>query len=64
MNYLQKWVLSNYRTQWQLGKHTYNILLLGIADHGLAIIIIWEILPKKGNSQTTERIGEICFPIR
>jgi len=54
MDCSQKWVLSNYQTQWQLGKHTYNILMLGIADQ--AIPIVWQMLPKKGNSQTAERI--------
>lgn len=56
MDFQELWVLSLDRTQWQLGKHTYNILTLGIAHQGLAIPIVWEFLPKKGNSQTQERI--------
>ena len=39
-----------------LCSHNFCPSVLGIADQGLAIPIIWEILPKKGNSQTTERI--------
>ncbi len=49
--------MSLDRTQWQLGKHTYNILMLGIAHQGLAIPLIWQMLPKKGNSQTNERLN-------
>ena len=48
--------MSNYWTQWQLGKHRYNILLLGIVAQSLVIPIIWDILLKKGNFQTTKRI--------
>ena len=71
MDCSQKWVLSNYRTQWQLGKHTYNILTLGIAEQSLAIPIVWHMfpkfgnsyslayVPKKGNSQTAERLDLI-----
>lgn len=38
------------RTNWQLGKTSLNILVLGIA-----IPILWTILEKKGNSNTLER---------
>ena len=59
MDCSQKLVLSNYRTQWQVGKHTYNILMLGIAEYGLAIPIVGQMLSKKGNSQTAEGLDVI-----
>ena len=31
--------------------------MLGIAHQGLAIPLIWQMLPKKGNSQTNERVN-------
>ena len=49
------WVLTLDRTNWQLGKTSLNILVLGIAYKGVAIPILWTILEKKGNSNTLER---------
>lgn len=53
----QPWVLSLDRTTWELGKHCYNILTLGIVHEGVAFPVLWWILEKKGNSNTEERIG-------
>jgi hypothetical protein len=49
------WVLTLDRTNWQLGKTSLNILVVGIAYKGVAIPILWSILEKKGNSNTLER---------
>lgn len=49
------WVLTLDRTNWQLGKTSLNILVLGIVYKGVAIPILWNILEKKGNSNTLER---------
>jgi hypothetical protein len=43
----QPWVLSLDRTNWQLGKHCYNILTLGIVHEGVAFPVLWWILDKK-----------------
>ena len=45
------------RTNWQWGKSNINVLMLGIVYQGIAIPIYWEMLDKKGNSNTEERIA-------
>jgi hypothetical protein len=54
-----KWHLTVDRTNWQWGKSDINILTLAIAFKGIAIPIYWELLDKKGNSDTPERIALI-----
>jgi hypothetical protein len=49
-------ILTLDRTDWKLGKIPINILVLGIAYKGAAFPILWCFLPKKGNSNTKERI--------
>lgn len=55
----RKWKLTMDRTNWKWGKSNINILVLGIAYKGIAIPIFWELLDKKGNSDTPERIQMI-----
>jgi len=50
-----QWYLTLDRTNWQWGKSDINILTLAIAFKGIAIPIYWELLDKKGNSDTQER---------
>ena len=50
------WKLSIDRTNWKFGKLNINILTLGIAYLGAAFPIFWILLPKRGNSNTEERI--------
>ena len=50
------WKLSIDRTNWKFGKLNINILTLGIAYLGAAFPILWILLPKRGNSNTEERI--------
>jgi hypothetical protein len=50
------WTLTMDRTNWKYGKLNINILTLGIAYKGIAFPIIWILLPKRGNSNTKERI--------
>lgn len=50
------WVLTLDRTDWKFGKTPINMLVLGIAYKGAAFPFIWVALPKKGNSNTKERI--------
>ncbi len=51
------WYLTLDRTNWRFGRHEINILMLGIAYRGVAIPLLWTLLPKAGNSNTTERIA-------
>ena len=52
----EEWYLTMDRTNWQWGKSDINVLMLGIVYRGAAIPIYWELLDKKGNSDTQERI--------
>ena len=54
-----KWYLAIDRTNWQWGKADINILTLAIVFKGTAIPVYWELLDKKGNSDTAERIALI-----
>ena len=54
-----QWIIDIDRTTWQLGKVSINILYLAIVYQGIAIPILWVYLPKKGNSNTAERIALI-----
>lgn len=54
-----KWYLTMDRTNWKWGKSDINILTLAIAYKGIAIPIYWELLDKRGNSDTQERINLI-----
>ena len=49
-------MLSMDRTNWMFGKFKINILYLAINYKGMAIPILWTLLPKKGYSNTQERI--------
>lgn len=51
-----EWYLTMDRTNWQWGESDINILTLAIAFKGIAIPIYWELLDKRGNSDTKERI--------
>jgi len=50
-----KWSLSLDRTNWKFGKLDINFLVLAVVHEGVAIPILWTLLPKKGNSNTDER---------
>jgi Transposase DDE domain len=46
------------RTNWEIGQKKINVLCLGLLlPNGVFIPILWETLPKKGNSNTKERIS-------
>lgn len=52
----KKVYLTMDRTNWQWGRANINILMLGIVYKGIAIPIIWQLLRRKANSNTQERI--------
>ena len=45
------------RTNWKFGKENINILTAGIVYKGIAIPFLWACLPKRGNSNSAERIS-------
>lgn len=45
------------RTNWKFGKLDINILTLAYAHEGVAVPLLWCLLPKTGNSATPERIA-------
>lgn len=47
--------LSLDRTNWKFGKTDINILMLSICYKGVALPILWTLLPKRGNSNSRER---------
>ena len=52
----QPWVLSLDRTTWKCGSKYHNILALGIVNQGVAFPVLEWMLPKKGNSNSDERM--------
>jgi len=63
------WILTLDRTHWKLGRMEINLLVLGVAYHGLAIPLFWTALAKAGHSNTAERMtllthGQQTFPTR
>ena len=51
--------LSMDRTNWMFGTVHINILMLSVVYKGVAFPLMWELLPKAGNSNTQERISLI-----
>lgn len=51
----EPWVLCLDRTNWEFGVLKINFLVLAVAHKGIAIPLFWVLLPKKGNSNTSER---------
>lgn len=55
-NKQEKLILSIDRTNWKFGQLDINIFMLGIVYQGVAFPLIFTMLPKRGNSNTQERI--------
>lgn len=51
------YVLSMDRTNWRFGRFDINALVLAVTYKGVAFPLLFRLLPKKGNSNTAERIG-------
>jgi len=61
-----KLVLSIDRTNWKFGDKNINILMLGVSYKNVAFPIMFKMLNKRGNSNTSERIALVqdfidCF---
>ena len=50
------YVLAMDRTNWKFGETNINALVLTITYQGVAFPILFKLMPKRGNSHTTERI--------
>lgn len=48
--------ISMDRTNWRWGKQDINIFMLSIVYKGIALPLLWTLLEKRGNSDTSERI--------
>lgn len=53
----KKYILSIDRTNWKFGEKDINIFMLGIVYQGVAFPLLFTMLPKRGNSNTQERIA-------
>ncbi len=51
------WVLCLDRTNWKIGRHEVNILMLAIATQRFRIPLMWTVLDKAGSSNQDERIA-------
>lgn len=63
-----KLVLSMDRTNWKFGDKNINILMLGVSYKNVAFPIMFKMLDKRGNSNTSERIALVqdfmdCFGV-
>lgn len=52
-----KLILSIDRTNWKFGQTNINIFMLGIVYKGVAFPLLFSMLDKRGNSNSSERIG-------
>lgn len=52
----EKLCLSIDRSNWKFGNFDINIFMLGVCYKGLAFPLLFTMLPKRGNSNTKERI--------
>ena len=52
-------ILTIDRTNWKFGKTDINIFMLGVVYQGVAFPLLFSMLPKKGNSNSKERIALI-----
>jgi hypothetical protein len=50
-----KYTIAIDRTEWQLGKHCVNVLLLSITYKSLSIPVFWTVFNEKGCSDNAER---------
>lgn len=51
--------LTIVRTNWKFGQTDINIFMLGVVYQGVAFPLLFKMLPKRGNSNTEERIALI-----
>ncbi len=49
-------VLTLDRTEWQLGAVWLNVMVIGVAHRGVALPLLWVVLPKKGCASSAEKL--------
>ena len=54
-----RYTLALVRTNWKVGAVDLNILMLSIVHRGVGIPVVWTVLSKAGNSDTSERMTVI-----
>lgn len=59
-----KYILTIDRSNWKVGSVDINIFMLGIVYQGVAFPLLFTLLPKRGNSNSSERIELISRFIR
>ena len=55
----ESYILSLDRTNWKVGQVNINILMLGVCHKGIVLPLVWQLLDKRGNSNTRERLSLI-----
>ena len=53
------WTLSMNRTHWMFGQFKINILYLAINHKGMAIPLLWTLLPKKDSGMKKYSVVEV-----
>lgn len=53
------WVLCLDRTNWKLGRHDMNLLVLAVATRRFRVPLMWTVLEHGGNSDAADRIALI-----
>jgi hypothetical protein len=51
------WYLALDRTQWRIGSHEVNFLVLAAVTRRFRVPLIWTLIPGRGNSSTRQRIA-------
>ena len=49
-------VVTLDRTEWQLGSVWLNVMVVGVAYQGVALPVLWTVLPKKGCASSVEKV--------
>ena len=55
-NIPESWTLNLDQTHWSLGSAQFNILMLGVMHQRIAFPLIWKMLEKQDNSNSSERM--------
>lgn len=57
-------VVTLDRTEWQVGETWLNVLVVGVAYKGVALPVLWAVLPKKGCASTAEKLEVVSRFVR
>ena len=51
------WTLALDRTEWMIGRHEVNFLVLAVVSRRFRVPLLWSLLPHGGNSSSEVRIA-------